>query len=348
MPLARRAEILAAPIEPDGHARLLDAHGFDALLEMGGEARERPAREAEALRVVAWNAQRCRDPKAAAALLRASGASAFLLSELDHGMARTGQRHTARELAAGLGARYAYGVEFLELGLGDEHERAAHAGSGNAIGYHGGAVLSTCGIRDAALVRLERSGRWFDGALGERRVGGRIAVLARLPIGDREVAVASVHLENEADPDERAAQLEAVFDALDAFAPGAPALVGGDVNSHSLTRAELHDRALLKRALEADPRRLANPIPHEPLFARAAARGFDWRRCNAVGRATHRLTRPGGSDRPTLALDWFFARGLQVSDPAVIEAVDPASGEVLSDHEAIAVTVRLRPFPTAG
>jgi endonuclease/exonuclease/phosphatase family metal-dependent hydrolase len=342
VPLSRRKEILAAPIEAGSHARLLDALGFDAMLEIGGVPGDVAARGDASLRVVAWNAQRCGDPEAALALLRASGADVFLLSELDHGMARTKQRHTARELAAGLGARYAFGVEFLELGLGDAHERAAHSGSENAVGHHGGAVLCRRGLRDAALVRLEDSGRWFDGALGERRVGGRIAVLARLPLGDREIAFASVHLENEADPGERAAQLEVVFAALEDFAPGAPALVGGDVNTHSLTRAELHDRELLKAALVTDPSRLANPVPHEPLFALAEARGYDWQRCNAVGAATHRLAQAGASARPTLALDWFFARGLEVEDPAVIAAVDPANGAVLSDHELIAVTIRVR------
>jgi endonuclease/exonuclease/phosphatase family metal-dependent hydrolase len=291
---------------------------------------------------VAWNAQRGGSPEAAATLLRATGAGIFLLSELDLGMARSQQRHTARELASRLGCGYAFGVEFLELGLGDAQEREAHAGRENAVGYHGGAILSAHALVEPTLVRIERSGRWFDGALGERRVGSRVAVLCRLPVGGREVAFASVHLESHSDPDERAAQLEAVFDALDAFAPGAPALVGGDVNTHSLGRAELADRALLSRALEVDPRRLAEPVRHEPLFARAERRGYEWRPCNAVGTSTERRRRGDGSARGTLALDWFFARGLDCSAPAVIDAVDPATGAPLSDHEAIAVTIRCR------
>ena len=341
MTRARRSEILALPTEASVHAHLLRELGFDAALEVVPPPSGDVA-GAERLRVVAWNAQRCPDIGAAAALLEQSRGEAFLLSELDHGMARSGQRHTARELASRLGCGYAFGVEFLELGLGDPRERAAHAGAENAVGYHGGAIVGPRPLAGHSLLRVERSGRWFDGALGERRIGGRIAVLGRIPLGGREVAFASVHLENQADPNERAAQLEAVFDALERFAPGAPALVGGDVNTHSLGRAELADRELLKRALAADPKRLREPIAHEPLFALAERRGYDWRSCNAVGVSTQRRTSADGSARGTLALDWFFARGLEVSEPEVISAVDPATGAALSDHEAIAVTIRCR------
>jgi hypothetical protein len=158
-------------------------------------------------------------------------------------------------------------------------------------------------------------------------------VLCRLPVGARLVTFASVHLESHSDPDERAAQLEAVFDAIDAFAPGAPALVGGDVNSHSLSRAELADRALLSRALEADPRRLAAPIAHEPLFARAERRGYDSAPA-AVGSSTERRARGAARPRSTGS-----SRG-----PARLGAdgdrrARSASGAPLR-YEAIAVTIR--------
>jgi endonuclease/exonuclease/phosphatase (EEP) superfamily protein YafD len=206
------------------------------------------------------------------------------------------------------------------------------------VGWHGGAVLARLPLVEPRVVRVEPGGRWFDGALGERRIGSRIAVLCRLPLLDRagrarEVALASLHLESHSDPDERAAQLAAVFDALDRHAPGAPALVGGDVNTHSLGRAELEDRARLRAALAADPSRLADPVAHEPLFALAERRGFAWRGANPAG-GVPTYKRDG---RGALALDWFFARGLEVADPAL----HPTGA--LSDHEAIGLTVRLAP-----
>jgi endonuclease/exonuclease/phosphatase family metal-dependent hydrolase len=156
-------------------------------------------------------------------------------------------------------------------------------------------------------------------------------------VAGTELALASVHFESHADPPLRAAQMSTLLDALEEYAPGAPALVGGDVNAHSLGRRHFLDRDALREALEEDPGRLARPVPHEPLFAVASARGFDWRRCNAVG-STERRRGPGPSARGALKLDWFFARGLAASAAEVIPAVD-GSGAALSDHEAIAVTV---------
>ena len=154
------------------------------------------------------------------------------------------------------------------------------------------------------------------------------------------MTLASVHLESHGDPAQRDAELAALLEALDVYAPNAPALVGGDVNTHSLGLAELEDHAALARALRADPGRLADPIRYEPLFERMERAGFDRHACNAPGAATERRRSAQGSLRGTLHLDWFFARGLEVSAPEVIAAVDPATGEALSDHEAIAVTIR--------
>ncbi|HET6305045.1 MAG TPA: endonuclease, partial [Myxococcota bacterium] len=167
-----------------------------------------------------------------------------------------------------------------------------------------------------------------------------IAVLAKLRVAGAELALASVHLESHADPSFRAEQMGNLLAALDDYAPGAPALVGGDVNSHSLGRRHFRDREWLRRALEEDPGRLARPVRHEPLFAAAERAGFDWRHGNAE-ESTERRREPPPSARGTLKLDWFFARGLSASDPAVIPAVD-AAGAALSDHDAIAVTVMPR------
>jgi endonuclease/exonuclease/phosphatase family metal-dependent hydrolase len=333
VPAERRREILAQEPTPERHAELLAALGFCSALDTVALP-EAAAPPPEGVRVVAWNAQRCTDPARAAAFLRASGADVLLLSELDVGMARSGQRNTPRELAARLGCAAAFAVEFLELGLGDAREQERFAGAENARGYHGGAILARLPLLAPEVLRVEPGGRWFDGALGERRVGSRVAVLCRLALAGGELALASLHLESHSDAAERAAQLEVVLDRLDAVAPGLPALVGGDLNTHSLDRAELEDRARLRGALEVSPGRLTDPVPHEPLFALAERRGFEWRRANLRRTPTHR--REG---RALFQLDWIFARGLEVADPAVLAA------DELSDHDAVALSIRL---PRAG
>ena len=61
---------------------------------------------------------------------------------------------------------------------------------------------------------------------------------------------------------------------------------------------------------------------YEPMFAELARRGYDWESCNVMGALTQR-TRPDGTPAEPLGrIDWFFARGLACSDPAVIPAVD--------------------------
>lgn len=70
------------------------------------------------LSVAAWNLERCYAVEASTALLAQAKVDIALLSEVDNGMARTGHRHTSRDIAQGLGMCHAFGVEFLELELG--------------------------------------------------------------------------------------------------------------------------------------------------------------------------------------------------------------------------------------
>ncbi len=336
---AERHRLLAMPIEAGSHAKLLADLPFldDVQVEpVGADAPE----ASFPLRVVCWNAERGRRLDDAARRLRATVADVYLLSELDWGMARSGNLHTSRELATRVGAGFAYGVEFIELGLGDERERRLYATEANTVGYHGAAILSRHALDRPRVVRLERSGSWFDGAHGERRIGGRIAVVAELSVADTTIILASVHLESNGDPAERCDQLDALFDAIDATPGDHPVVIGGDLNTSSLSADDIAEGIRLQQRIREDPARFAHPQPHEPLFEHAESRGYDWRGCNDVEASTHRLRSP--SRRSGAHLDWFLTRGLRARDPAVIDAVDDG-GEALSDHELIAVTLELAP-----
>jgi endonuclease/exonuclease/phosphatase family metal-dependent hydrolase len=336
-PAVRRELARAAP-GPGASARLEAELGvFHAV-----ESAPPPARQAQprALRVVAWNLERGRFLGPASGLLARSGADVTLLSEVDAGMARSGQHHVARELAATLGHGYAYGVEFLELGLGNAEERARCAGQENALGLHGGAITSRLPLARPALLRLDAGGDWLDASRGEARVGGRIAVLATVRAGGADVVLASVHLESHGDPGHRAEQMQALLAGIEAYAPGAPAVIGGDLNTLSMPTADLGDPEKLRAALAEDPERLLRPDRHEPLFARAREAGFAWKACNVLGEGTCRRREGEASRRIPPRLDWILVRQLPAAEPAVIDAVDLATGEALSDHEALAVTVR--------
>ena len=253
-------------------------------------------------------------------------------------MARTGNRHTVADLARELGTGYAFGVEFVELGLGDARERAWHAGERNQAGLHGGAILSRHGCCDRPWCGSRCSGRWFDGRFGERRVGGRMAMMAEVEIAGRAVLLVAVHYESHSDPADRLVLTTTLLDAVDAHAPGTPVLIAGDFNTNTFALAGKDQRAIDAAALRLDPQRLVAPMRYEPMFAALQERGYDWKSCNLPLAATQR-SRPDGTPRPPFGkIDWLFARGLRCTEPQIIPAVD-AAGAAISDHEALAVTV---------
>jgi len=335
---ARRDEIASGPRDAASHARTLATLPFANALDVAPAPAPIAARDV--IRVVAWNAERCKHLEESAAFLTAIGADVLLLSELDWGMARSQQQHTASELASRLGMSFAYGVEFLELGLGGERERSAFAGQRNVVGYHGNAVLARGPLLRPQLVRLETRGDWFDGVRGEARVGGRCAVLAQVPVAGRATTFAAVHLDSHGSRENRAAEIRVLFDVIDGYDRDAPVVIGGDLNAFSLALADLADRERVATALREDPLRWSHPVPHEPLFAVAAERGYKWSQGNVLGESTLRHAADTGSMRGKLKLDWFLCRGIATHAPRVVDAVGPSSGTMLSDHEAIALSIR--------
>ena len=118
------------------------------------------------------------------------------------------------------GLGHVFGVEFVELGLGDARERKWHAGDENRQGLHGGAILAGRELDRPALIRIDAGGTWFDGSRDEPRIGGRIAVAGKTEVGGQSVAFVSTHLESHSDPDDRAKQTRALLDAIGRLSRG--------------------------------------------------------------------------------------------------------------------------------
>lgn len=329
---AARDAMLTLPRDRETHRKLVGEVQALRLLETGGGA---VGTATVPLRVAYWNVQRFHHFDACCALIEKTAPDVLLLSELDIGMARTAQRHCLREAAAALRANYVFGTEFVELGVGDEKERLRYAGSRNESGLHGNGILSSLRLEAPALVRLEADGDWFDGGHGERRVGGRCAVAASVAMGDRRIALVSVHLESHSGPALRAEQMRRLFDAVDQVAPGQPVVIGGDLNTSTFTHATTGQKHDVEAAVRADPRRFVAPERYEPLFEIARARGYDWEAANAVG-PTERA--PVGEAAILGRIDWFLVRGIRVCAPATIAAVDE-QGTMISDHEMIMLTI---------
>lgn len=275
------------------------------------------------LTIAAWNLERCKRVEDSADLLRQAGADVVLATEVDWGMARSGQRHTTRDLAAELGFGYVFGVEFVELGTGDPYETNLFADMPNGAGLHGNAILSRYPLLAPRLIPLDDSGMWFTSAPksdGQRRVGGRMAITAGIACDFGLLTCAAVHYESESDAVGRGTQTDTLLHALG----NGPTVIGGDLNTNALTG-------------QGTAQCLQAPDLFEPSFAALAAAGFDWRGAN-TGAPTTR-TAPGRTGRdPLQRLDWLFCRGVRAHGAKVFPAISD-SGHYLSDHELITTRV---------
>ncbi|QFU09545.1 Endonuclease/Exonuclease/phosphatase family protein [Rhodobacteraceae bacterium THAF1] len=317
---AQRDRLLDAPRTAEAHrAMMLDVPAM-RMVQTGGA----PSISVlpGSVTAVAWNLERCLFPEESAAHLAIHSPDVVLLSEMDHGMARTGQRHTTAAMAEALGMTYAYGVEFYEMDLGGPTERSFCKDDFNAIGWHGNAILSKAPLSRVTLIRLDDHGHWYSKAAGadpeQPRLGGRMAVAAVIEREGGPLCVVSTHLESNADSAHRATQMEILLNGVDHFAPDMPVLIGGDLNTGNDAPPQFDWR-------------------DEALFPLAEARGYSWA-----------FTAEGPTTRPSLItphpervmkLDWFAGRGVSPIAQSVLPSIS-SSGTPLSDHDAVVCRFR--------
>ncbi len=274
------------------------------------------------LRVIAWNMERGRHWRQGVQLIREHDAlrdpDIILLGEMDLGMARSANEHTAREMARALGMNYAYGVEFLELTKGEPQEREMYAGE-NSWGYHGNAILSRYQLSDLSLVRFPGIEKWFGHF--QKRLGGRMALCATLQLG-RPVRVISTHLETSSqDAETRSLQGKLLLQHLEPSGDGMPTLLGGDLNAP----------------------------PNEPVIQLLRESGFLVDECNQLSTPTRQRIRDENLVLTEAHIDYICARGLDVisdsTSPRVVPAVYPPEqltpSAALGDHAIVTAKVSL-------
>ncbi|MCY4541276.1 MAG: hypothetical protein OXB95_02605 [Rhodobacteraceae bacterium] len=309
---------------PELHDRLRRSN--PALNEIRLRQPPRPLPEGRRLRVASWNLERCKHVEATADKIRRTGAEIVLLSEMDIGMARSGNRDTIAELAELLDMGHASGVEFVELGLGDEREVAECSGMANRLGLHCNAVLSSCEFTRAEIVRLGAGGQWLAGRTGkgQPRVGGRIAVMVCV---NREspLWLVAVHFESEDGPSDRLREAELLVSDIALHCGDGPVVIGGDFNFNSLAAAGM-----------AGDQLLASPEEHEPAFSLLRTAGFAWEAANTTCPTTRR--HPWDGNFVSQKIDWFFVRGVNARNPQVIPACT-SEDQNLSDHELLVADI---------
>lgn len=347
-------------------------------------ATQRPTRPGKPLRVVAWNIQRGSRLDALRHALREdpvlSGADVVLLSEVDLGMGRSGNRNVARELAEALGMYYAFGVSYLVLG-DDFFENPDRTPSSLALA--GAAILSRHPLGRVENVDLPELRDKFS-SKREKRLGKKRALLAEIRVpGGPPLVCATCHLDSNASPRQRAAQIDtlltrasqlaAQIEAVDGAAPGI--LVGGDFNSTTYDasgKLALARDLLHKFFLTGFDQTIAGYMYPErtyerPVFETLARHGFVTTGLNDLARGTYaydvqsafavaKLNEKVGSLLTRLLqfmlrrwngvvparLDWFAGKDLRGTAATVVE-VRSDDGVPASDHAAIVTDVALAP-----
>ena len=235
-----------------------------------------------------------------------------------------------------------FGLEFIELVNGADPK-----------GFHGNAIFSRWPIRRAQVVRLPEQYNWYFDR--QRRIGGRLAILAELDVAGTPVGVGTIHLENRTHGPGRQAQLETVLAKADALFPGMPVILGGDLNTNTFDGRDKDAIQAVAGSPELQRRCLEDVASWESCLAAAEKAGYRLLPDKAV--ATRRKPLPGGGHLD-LRLDWLLVRGLETGESRTISTrredcgFAPAgstlaafTGEELSDHNAVWVSCVLNQKP---
>jgi|CXWL01.1.fsa_nt_gi endonuclease/exonuclease/phosphatase family metal-dependent hydrolase len=332
--------------------------------------------EADTLNVVAWNLERGIRFEGILDALKnhddLKDKDLLLLTELDHGMARSGNRFVAQELANELGMNYAFAPVYIPLqkGSGVESDMEGE----NTASIHGLGMLSRYPIRRVHAVPLPNGKDKMWGK--EKRLGWLRALFADIQHPAGTFRAVTVHLDAHCSRAHRVLQMKIILDHLDMLPP-LPTLIGGDwnttgFNSQSSTRAIM---GYWRRVMMGPKNVAINHLPHPEryferrLFGELESRGYIFRDFNNIGAGTLHYDvasiekntnlrdwvpewcfpfifwaagRVGG--RVSSRLDWFAAKGMEIarnSSPQTIGGLIDASGGQLSDHDPIAVDLQL-------
>ena len=321
-------------------------------------------------RVLAWNLERGIEFEGQLEALRShaylSSADILLLTETDSGMARSGNRNIARDLARSLGLNYAFVPCYLNLSKGAGVESGA-VGE-NELGLHGNAILSRYPIHAPRAIALGNGRDKMQGR--EKRIGQQAAIAAEIELPGLRLTACSVHLDAQSSQQHRHKQMAAVIEGL----PGSgPTVIGGDWNTTTFnsSRAWTAIAGYWVRVMLGAGNTIRNhflrPFTYfeRDLFRLLDRRGFDWRGANVLD---ERTTSYDVEDAKThqnllewvpewcftfirwalrdfdgkcpLKLDWFATRDVRALNPIVLHEFREGRVRPLSDHDAIGIDVR--------
>ncbi|MBI2837393.1 MAG: endonuclease/exonuclease/phosphatase family protein [Acidobacteria bacterium] len=288
-----------------------------------------------------------------------------LLTETDVGMARSGNRAVAQELAQKLGMYFVFVPCYLNLakGSGVEYDVTGD----NDLGLHGNAILSRYPIRRPRLVHLKNGKDKMKGR--EKRLGTQTAVVADIELPNLAMTVASVHLDANSTQRHRHDQMR---DVLDNLKTDLPVVLGGDWNTTTYNSSHAFHSIMgfWLRVFMGVDNVINNHYLHpynrfeKELFGLLESRGFDYKQCNRLGEYTVsydveclktmknlnewvprwcfpfiRWALRNHDGICPIKIDWFATRGLRCENPVIVHDLRQGRAVPLSDHDAIGVDV---------
>jgi endonuclease/exonuclease/phosphatase family metal-dependent hydrolase len=330
----------------------------------------------DTIRAVAWNLERGirLDGIINALLTHADlkNKDVLLLTELDHGMARSGDRSVAKEIAEAVGMNYAFAPVYIPLQKGSGVE--AEMPGENTLSLHGVGLFSRWPLSNVHAVPLPNGKDKMWGK--EKRLGWLRGLIADIEHSCGTFRAVTLHLDVHCSRAHRRKQMRIVLDHLDKLPP-LPTLIGGDWNTTTFN-AQTATHAILgywRRVMMGVKNVAKNHFPHpdryfeRDMFNDLESRGYEYKSLNELGVGTLHYHvesiekntnlrdwvpewcfefifwaagRVGGS--VSVRLDWFAGRGIRpapTTSPKTIANLVDRDGAALSDHDAITLEFTL-------
>ena len=323
------------------------------------------------VRALAWNLERGIMFDGIADALRSdprlNDRDVLMLPELDHGMARSGNRFVAKDLAEALGLNYAFAPVYIPLQKGSGVESDIEGE--NTVSIHGIAMMSPHPMKNIHAIPLPNGKDKMWGK--EKRIGWLRAIVADIEHPAGIFRAVAVHLDVHCSREHRRRQMQIILDHLDTLSE-MPTIIGGDWNTTTFN-AQTARHAILgywRRVMMGVKNVAQNHFPHpdryfeRALFELVESRGYEYKTLNEYGIGTLHYDvgsvakntnlrdwvpewcfkfifwaagRVGGN--VSVRLDWFAGKDVcpAPGSPQTIAGLVDDEGLPLSDHDAITV-----------
>ncbi|MCC7460820.1 MAG: endonuclease/exonuclease/phosphatase family protein, partial [Proteobacteria bacterium] len=216
------------PKRPQHHPMLEQILGKVEMFEATPALSHKSA--SDFIRITSWNIER---GMALPGILNAiqthpelAKTDVFLLTEVDSGMGRSGNKNVTEELCKALNMYGVYIPCYFNLDQGNGAEASLNKGR-NTRGIQGNAILSRYPIGDVKAVELPNTKDHLRG--NERQIGNEYAIVANIRHPAKKFDAICAHLAAHSSRTQRKKQMQKVADVMNVRQ--GPAIVGGDFNT---------------------------------------------------------------------------------------------------------------------